>query len=394
MTISREDGQHLEVVVNEHAPMAIPGVRTDRGPLGYHRLLPGYERTPLVDCPTLAAKLGLGHVWVKDETWRIGLPSFKMLGASYAVYRALYERLGVEPDWSGLDALSERLDRVDPLILSAATDGNHGRAVARMARILGLDCCIYVPDNMVSARIEAIEGEGASVVIVDGGYDDAISRSAKDLDRGWVVVSDTSWPDYERIPNWVIEGYSTMFWEIDDELEESGAAPIDVALIPVGVGALAAAAVHHFCHEGVRRQTRLISVEPLAADCMLESVRAGEPVMLAGPQDSIMAGLNCGAPSLLAWPLVSRGFSEFVAIEDERARQGMRELAGVGIVAGECGGSSLGALFGILDGPDADVWRRDRGLGPNASVLLICTEGATDPRGYEEIVGRAPTQRI
>ncbi|MHB1784973.1 MAG: pyridoxal-phosphate dependent enzyme, partial [Acidimicrobiales bacterium] len=255
MTLARNDGRHSEIVVNDRVESSIAGVITDRDPLRIHRHLPGYVRTPLVDCPTLASALGLGHVWVKNESSRLGLPSFKMLGASYAVYRALYERLGEEPDWSGLDALRARLEHADAIVLSAATDGNHGCAVARMGRLLGLDCRIYVPRNTVSSRIKAIEQEGASVTVVDGGYDDAIRRSAQDADRGWVVVSDTSWPGYELIPGWVIEGYSTMFWEIEDELAEIGAAPIDVAVVPVGVGALAAAAVRHFCNENAVRRT-------------------------------------------------------------------------------------------------------------------------------------------
>lgn len=394
MTTAPESDHRVKVVFNERVQTAIPGVSTDRSAMRYHRQLPDYEVTPLVECPTLADRLGVGHVWVKDETWRIGLPSFKMLGASYAVYRALYEHLGVEPDWSGLDTLRRLLDVADPITLSAATDGNHGRAVARMARLLGLACYIYVPYNMVPARIEGIEMEGASVTVVHGGYDDAIARSAKDIDRGWIVVSDTSWSGYERIPNWVIEGYSTMFWEIEEHLEVAGAAPIDVAFVPIGVGSLAAAAVRHFCNEDARHQTHLVGVEPLGADCMLESVRAGQPVVLTGPQNSIMAGLNCGTPSPLAWPLVSRGFSEFVAIEDERARQGMREFAGVGIVAGECGGAPLGTLFEVLTGVDAEIWRIGHGLGPASSVLLICTEGATDPYAYEQIVGHPPAMHV
>ena len=213
----------------------------DRLPLQFHRRLPGYEETPLVHAPGLADALGVGKVLVKDESSRLGLPAFKVLGASWAVYRALEERLPevAFEDWETVEALKEKLEPLRPLDLVAATDGNHGRALARVARLLGLGAKIFVPEGMAAARREAIAGEGAEVIVVEGTYDEAVERSAAEEGESGLVVSDTSWSGYERIPSWVIEGYSTMLWEIDDELERRKEAAPDLVVVQIGVGAFA-----------------------------------------------------------------------------------------------------------------------------------------------------------
>src|SRR5919106_668933 len=176
---------------NPQATSDAPGPAPDRAPLDYHRRLPGYEASPLRDAPSLAAELDLGRVWVKDESSRLGLPSFKILGASWGVYRALEEHIGGFEEWSRLDQLAAQLAPHRPLALAAA-------------------------------RIEGIESEGASCEVVDGSYDDAVARSAREAGERCLVISDTSWPGYEDVPRWVIEGYSTIFWEIDEQLSGAG----------------------------------------------------------------------------------------------------------------------------------------------------------------------------
>jgi diaminopropionate ammonia-lyase len=338
----------------------------------------GYTPTPLRHAPAAAARLGVGDVLVKDESNRLDLPSFKMLGASYAVYRALLEQLGRDPDTvPTIDALRAELDRGPRPVLSAATDGNHGRAVARMARLLGLEALIYVPANTVRARIDGIASEGASVTVVDGGYDDTVRRSAADADEGCLVISDTSWEGYERVPRWVIDGYSTVFAELDEQLERRP----DVVVVPIGVGALAAAVVAAV-HGGPMRRPLIVGVEPVSAACVLESVAAGEITTLDNPQDSIMAGLNCATPSRVAWPLVSRGIDVYVAVEDERVPEAMRLLARDGIVAGETGAAGLAGLLALTDVPELSQAREATSLGPESTVLLLGTEGATDPDAY------------
>jgi diaminopropionate ammonia-lyase len=363
-----------------------PGPAPDRAPLDYHRRLPGYEASPLRDAPSLAAELDLGRVWVKNESSRLGLPSFKILGASWGVYRALEEHIGGFEEWSRLDELAAQLARHRPVTLAAATDGNHGRAVARMAKLLGLSARIFVPAGTVVARIEGIESEGASCEVVDGTYDDAVARSAREANERCLVISDTSWPGYEDVPRWVIEGYSTIFWEIDDQLSERGDAAPDLVVIQIGVGALAAAAVRHF-RSGVRPPPRMVGVEPEMSACVLASMEAGRLVTIPGPHDSIMVGLNCGTPSVVAWPLVSRGFDAYVALADERAREGMRALARAGVISGETGAAGVACLLELLDDSGA---RARLGINRNTTALVLSTEGATDPAAYEAIVGARP----
>lgn len=360
-----------------------------RDPLALHRKLTGYAPTPLHDAPAVADVLGVGQVWIKDESSRLGLPAFKALGASWASYRALEEHLGAPiGEWSTVDELAGRLANLRPLTLAAATDGNHGRAVARMARLLGFDAHIFVPDDMVPARIAAIEGEGATITVVDGTYDDAVARSAQEAGEDCLVISDTSWPGYERVPAWVIDGYSSIMWEVDDELARLGRPQPDVVTVQIGVGAFASAVTRHYRRPALDDRPHLVGVEPTRAACVLASMEASEVVSIAGPHDSIMAGLNCGTPSLIAWPSVSQGIDVFVAVDDERAREAMRLLARAGIVSGESGAAGLAGLLELVASPDTADVRELLGLGSSTNVLVISTEGATDPTAYRAIVGR------
>lgn len=357
--------------------------------LAFHRKLPGYTPTPLVATPGVAAKLGVRRVWVKDESSRVGLPAYKILGASWATYRALEERYGPFAPWETLPELAAQLRPRGPLTLVAATDGNHGRAVARMAKWLGVGAQILVPRDMVNARREAIASEGARVTVVDGSYDEAVEASARLADDAHLVISDTAWQGYERIPAWVIEGYATIYREIDAQLEAQGVGQPDLVAAQVGVGALAASVVRHYRRPGWT--TRVVGVEPTRAACVLASVEAGTLVEVPGPHDSIMAGLNCGRPSPIAWPYVSGGVSLFIAIPDARAEEAMRLLAHDGIVSGESGAAGLaGCLeaFGEgFGGVDAQHYRELFGVDQTSTLLLISTEGATDPAAYARIVG-------
>jgi diaminopropionate ammonia-lyase len=301
------------------------------------------------------------------------------------VYRALLQRLDSRlEDLPTFATLARATARLRPLTLSAATDGNHGRAVARMAALVGLDAQIYVPRGTARARIEAIAGEGAVVTVVDGGYDDVVQRSAEDASERCLVISDTSWQGYEEVPRWVSEGYSTIFSEIEEQLVAQELERPDVAVIPIGVGALAAAAVCHFWATPKRRP-RIVSVEPTRASCVLESVAAGRIITLDHPQESLMAGLNCGTPSVVAWPLISGGIDVYLAVDDARVPVAMRLLADDGIIAGETGSAGLAGLLRVVEDPDPEA-RTALELAPDTRVLLLCTEGATDPQAYEQLV--------
>jgi diaminopropionate ammonia-lyase len=355
-----------------------------------HRRLPGYAATPLREAPELATELGIGRLLVKDESSRLGLPAFKILGVAWACYQALQQRLEhpVQP-WRTVEELAAQLAMLRPLTLAAATDGNHGRAVARMAALLGLEAQIFVPAGTAAARIAAIEQEGALCSVVDGGYDDAVARSAQEASQRCLVISDTSWPGYVDIPRWVIEGYSTICFEVDDQLAAGRLPTPDLVVAQIGVGALAAALARHYRGASGSQGPRLLGVEPLTAACVLESVAAGAPVVLPGEQNSIMAGLNCGTPSPIAWPYVSGGYDVFCAVGDDRARQAMRDLAAAGVVAGETGAAGLAGLTAVCTEPAAAAARSALQIGPGSCVLVLCTEGATDPASYWEIVGRS-----
>jgi diaminopropionate ammonia-lyase len=348
------------------------------GVFEFHERLPGYAPTPLVSADALAQDMGLGQLLVKVESRRLGLPSFKVLGASWATYRLLVRELAAigiaSPEWSTVDELRAALAPLGAVTLAAATDGNHGRAVAHMARLLGLSAKIVVPDDMVAARKDAIASEGAEVVVVEGSYDDAVRASAEV--PGVLVVSDTSWEGYVDVPRWVVDGYSTIFAEVDAEL--GGEAP-DVVVAQMGVGALCAAAATAYGDT-----SRIVAVEPATAACGLRSAQAGAPVSVPPPHHSMMAGLNCGNVSMTAWPTVAAGVDVFVAIEDDGVGPAMRDLAFVGVEAGETGAAGLAGLRALIDS-NADI-----GFDLNrAAVLVLCTEGATDPVAYKRIVGRA-----
>ncbi|MEO5841140.1 MAG: diaminopropionate ammonia-lyase [Acidimicrobiales bacterium] len=362
--------------------------QASRAVLDFHRRMPAYEATLLIDAPQIAASLGVARVLVKAENRRLGLPSFKILGASWATYRAVVDHLGYEPEpWSNINELARRhLDHLRPFALAAATDGNHGRAVAFMARLLGFHARIFVPAGTVAARIDAIERENATVIVVDGDYDAAVERAALEAGERCLVISDTSWPGYESTPRRVIEGYHTIFFEIDDALDAAAIEKPQIVVAPIGVGALMAAAVAHY--RARAEPVVLIGVEPADADCVLRSARSGQIEAVPGPHQSIMVGLNCGTPSPLAWPLVSSGVDWFVSIDDDWARQAMRALAGAGVVAGETGAAALGGFTAFATGPDSEARRQAIGLDKTSTVLVLCTEGATDPVGYRSIVAR------
>ncbi len=324
-----------------------------------HERLPGYAPTPLHSLPSLAQELGVGKVLLKDESARFGLPAFKALGAFWAAQWAV-ERSGADPA---------------TLTLVAATEGNHGRAVARAAKLLGAHAHIVVPAHTAPARADAIAAEGAVLERIEGGYEDAVAYSATLASDDHLVVSDTSWDGYEEVPARVVEGYATMFAEIE--------VPVDLVVVPIGVGSLAAAAARHFRAAG--DGPFLLGLEPDDAACALESARAGHPVTLPGPMRSTMAGLNCAEPSAAAWPLLAAAFDAFCSIEDTYVDWGMRRLAAEGLDRGACSGGVVGGLR---------AHRASLELGSDATALLILTEGVTDPAVFEAAVGRAPQRTV
>ncbi len=325
----------------------------------FHQTLPGYAPTPLTEVPELASELGVGRVWVKDESARMGLAAFKVLGASWAVHQIMSGRP------SG-----------DPVLLVTASDGNHGRALAWMARRLGQQARVFVPSGVHPDAVAAIAAQGAQVTHVAGSYDEAVRQAAKAA-RGSsaVLVQDTAWGGYEQVPGWIVEGYSTLFEEIDAQLDHARAAGPGLVVIPAGVGSLAQAGVIHYRGRPVTGSPALLTVEPASAAGILASLIRGEPVSVPTTVTA-MAGLNCGTPSALAWPYLSGGLDAAVAVSDGAGLAAARELAGYGIPAGPCGGAALVGARAALTGAGSAVRRTALGAGPGTTVVLLSTEGA------------------
>jgi diaminopropionate ammonia-lyase len=343
----------------------------------FHRSLAGYRPTPLVELPGLAGSVGVGRILLKDESHRFGLNAFKGLGASWAIHRLLEQGASLTT-------------------VATATDGNHGRAVAWTARQLGLKAVIFMTSHTAPARIEAIRAEGARVEIVDGTYDEAVQAcAARSAEAGWQVVADVGYEGYLEIPAWITEGYGTILDEVEDQLAQSRWPQPDVVMVQAGVGGLAAAVVNHYASRA--DGPAIATVEPTDADCLLTSALTADanPAVSGGSQRSLMACLNCGTVSLTAWPVLRRGVDLFVSVEDRYAEEAMRRLGrpergDPRIVAGESGAAGLAGLLALMSHEPFRAARDAVGLGGQSVVMLINTEGATDPASYRRIVGMEP----
>ena len=313
--------------------------------------------------PELAAEWNVRRVVVKDESARLGLPAFKALGVFYAIHRVLSDRARRSlDDLATLRAAAQ----LQPLELVTATDGNHGRALAHVAGLLGLPCRVFVPDVVAPAAIESIRGEGAEVVVVPEDYDKAVALAAEDADTRAtaVLIQDTAWPGYEEIPQYIVDGYSTMFAEVDEQLGSDAAS---LVVTPMGVGSLAQAVLTHYKSRG--RAVTVLGVEPDTAACVRSSLLAGHPRSVA-TGSTIMAGLNCGTPSSLAWPLLRDGLDATTVVSDEQAAAAAAELEALAVPAGPCGAACVPAVRSLL----AADGRATLGLTSGSVVVLLSTE--------------------
>lgn len=355
-----------------------------QAPLAFHRDLPDYAPTPLRPAPVLAESWGVGAVWLKLEAERLGLPSYKIVGALWAAHRLLCERLGLSPEQTRFEQLRARLHGSDLGLLTASA-GNWGRAVARVARLLALRSVILVPADTVPDRVRAIKSEGATVELVDGSFDETVNAGGERASERDLLFADTSSPGYEHVPAWVTEGYETLLAEVDAALADASAGPPDLVVTPIGVGTFAAAVARHYRADHAPGSIRLLGVEPHGAACLMASTRTGRIVTVPGSTNTAMVGMNCGTPSPVAWPDVSRGFDAFCAIPDAVAEDGMRALATLGIAAGACSGGVVGATRELLTSAGATA-RECLALDSDSSLVLLVTEGVTDPEHYRSIV--------
>ena len=302
-------------------PQALPA--PEAVALSFHHSLPGYAPTPVRELPALGVRL-------KDESDRLGLPAFKILGASWAAERALRSKPDTE-------------------LLVAASAGNHGRAVARVAARRGLECRVYLPERSLAVRRRAIEGEGAQVMVVQGTYKDAVAR-AREAAREPRTLEIADVGDSQSAHD-VIDGYATLFAELAEQT------PVETLLVPVGVGSLAAAAARF----AAATNARVIGVEPTSAACLTASLAEGEPRRVSTP-GTVMAGMDCAEVSAAAWPDLRDGIFGTVLVEDGEIPAAATILSEANLELGECAAAPVAAL-------------RHLDTGPN--TVLVATEGPT-----------------
>ncbi len=358
----------------------------------YLTLRDNHAPTNLHALPALAADLGVGAIHVKDEGSRLGLGSFKALGGSYAVIRLVLEEASRQ-----LGRLVEVAELHSPevravasgMTVTCATDGNHGRSVAQGAQLVGARAAIFVHSGVSDGRVAAIARFGAQMIRVEGTYDDSVAEAARVAgERGWTVVSDTSWPGYERVPGLVMQGYTAMVREALRQLPE----PPTHVFVQAGVGGVAAAVAGHLALVLGGQRPTFVVVDPARAACLFETARAGHPVRIEHGEPTVMAMLECYEPSLVAWRVLSRVADAFMTVDEEDAIAVMNRLArpagnDPAIVAGESGGAGLAGL--IRAALDSGI-RAALGLSEASRVFVINAEGATDPARYTELVGLCP----
>ena len=361
--------------------------------LAFHRTMPGYAPTPLVGLGQLAARLGVGGIYVKDESHRFGLNAFKVLGGAYALGCHIAQRLGTDIAQLPFEVMTSQAVRqqLGEVVFATTTDGNHGRGVAWTARQLKQKAVVYMPQGASPERLEAIRSEGATAEILPMNYDAAVRHTAKLAQQhGWQVVQDTAWPGYEQIPLWIMQGYGTMMLEAMQQLH--GQPPTHI-IVQAGVGSLAAAVQAYAVAAYGANRPKVIVAEARAADCIYRSAvqQSGEAVAVGGDLATVMAGLSCGEASATGWQILRDYSDAFASCPDYVAARGMRMLAAplpgdAPVVSGESGAVTLGLLSLLMQSPALAAERKALGLDAASRVLVLSTEGDTDPQSYRRIV--------
>ena len=365
----------------------------------FHRSMPQYEETPLVSLRGLAQRLGVKNIFVKDESKRFGLNAFKGLGASFAIARLLWEDLGYTgaPDYAVLTTPEAR-ERARDRIFVTATDGNHGKSVAWAASVFGCRARVYMPKGSKESRVQAIRAiNDTPVEVTELNYDDAVRLAAKwAKENGQTLVQDTGTAEYAKIPRDIALGYTTMASEALEQMRVQGEAAPTHVFLQAGVGSMAGGVLAYLEQKLTANPPYTVIVEPDTVACIFESVKTGggNPVAIGGNPETIMAGLNCGEPNPLTWPVLRDFASCYAACPDWVTELGMRTLAyphnGDGkVISGESGAVVLGLLVHLCLAPEMHAERQRMGLDENATVLLFSTEGDTDPEAYRRIVEAA-----
>ena len=384
---------HLDHKEENLSPVEHLGPAKGEQVRAFHRSFPEYQPTPLVRLEQLAHRLGVQGLYVKDESLRFGLNAFKVLGGSWAVGRCIARRLGESIEHLPCERLTsqEVRKKLGEVTFVTATDGNHGRGVAWTAARLGQKSVVYMPRGTAQERLDNIRALGSDASITDLCYDDAVRLARKmEQGRGWILVQDTAWEDYEEVPGWIMEGYTTMAEEAVEQL--GGVKPTHIFL-QAGVGSLAGALTAYFAALWGENRPVITIVEPNSADCIFQTARAddGKLRFVSGEMDTIMAGLACGEPCTTAWEILKDHADNFISMPDRCAARGMRVLGNPlpgddRVVSGESGASGVGAVLELLMESGMEEERRILGLDEHSVVLCFSTEGDTDRENYRKIV--------
>jgi len=360
--------------------------------VAFHRSLPDYAPTSLADLKRLAAGLGLGRLAVKDESARFGLNAFKGLGASYAVACYLAQHLGLSESEMTYENLTkpEYREQLRRVTLVTATDGTHGRGIAWAAKLFGVFAHVFMPKGGSPERLANIRGLGAEASFTTYNYDDTVRHAANlAKEKGWVLVQDTAFEGYAEIPLRIMQGYTTLAHEAVEQYAE----PPTHIFLQAGVGSLPAAIAGYFAAHDWEKRPVITIVEPNRADCIYRTAAAsdGERHIVTGEINSIMAGLSCGEPSPIAWEILKDYADHFVSVPEWVAAKGMRILGNPldddpRVVSGESGAVTTGLVAELMQNRSLDYLRDRIGLGKDARILCISTEGDTDRTNYRRVV--------
>ncbi len=363
----------------------------------FHKSFPQYSVTPLQKLSALASYLGVKGIYCKDESYRFGLNAFKVLGGSYAMGRYIAKELGRDISELPYNVLSSDKLREEfgQATFFTATDGNHGRGVAWAAKRLGQKAVVRMPKGTTKTRFDNIAKEGAEVTIEEVNYDDCVRMAAAEAAKTehGIIVQDTAWAGYEEIPSWIMQGYGTLVLEADKQLKENGVDRPTHVFVQAGVGSLAGAVVGYFAHKYKENPPVMVVCEASAADCLYRSaVQAdGNLVNVTGDLQTIMAGLACGEGNTIGWDILKNHVTVFASCPDWMSAKATRIYANPlendpHIISGESGSVPLGLAYTALHDEDAKDLKEALKLDENSNILVISTEGDTDPVRYREIV--------
>ena len=389
--------ENIEIVwneknVNEKGDISFLNKEQSQKAVQYHKSFSVYDKTPLVNLKHLAQKLNVNAIYLKDESYRFGLNAFKVLGASYAIANHIAQKIGQDISELSAEKIASKeiKSKIGEMTFVTATDGNHGRGLAWTVKQLGQKAVVYMPKGSSKERLQNIIAQGAEAEITDKNYDDAVRLAQqKAVENGWIMVQDTAWEGYEDIPKWIMQGYTTIGYEIMEQLEQK---PTHIFL-QAGVGSMSGAITGFFANIYKEQKPKIVIVEPTKADCLFQTAKANDGTLhcVKGDMNTIMAGLACGEPCTIGWNVLKEYADAFVRCPEYVAADGMRMLAAplkgdTAVVSGESGAVGIGCVANILQYKELENIKKALQLDENSVILCISTEGDTDAQNYKKVV--------